>query len=280
MSERAEPRVARGHRRVYAASVSPSVRAAWMLLPGLAGCLKDNPGFDETTTAGATVGASATAGSTALAPTTDASSSGAPTTSADPQDPSTAPVDATTTATTDATTTSTTTATTTDATTTATTTGGACATDGTCEAVEISGDAYLLCEQTVTWPLARAACEAQCMRLVILDEPENAALYAELVARMTDEDELAAPMLNPVSQPENTRASWWIGGEKQDDVWQWLDGTPMPPPSTGGWSPDNPDINGSFACAALAVWGKAQNDGKWFDRDCEGLTYRFVCEPP
>jgi len=147
-----------------------------------------------------------------------------------------------------------------------------------CEAVEILGAPYLVCEQGRSWMQARAVCEAHCMRLVVLDEPGSAAIHAVLTARMTEADKAEAMTLNPQTQPAAARASWWIGGYKER-MWLWLDGTIMPPVSQGGWAGNNPDINGTDACAAIALYAKGGDDGKWFDRPCEEVHYRFICEP-
>ena len=59
---------------------------------------------------------------------------------------------------------------------------------GACVSQQIAGETYLICEESGTWEQARAACEARCARLAILDEVESAELVAALRAQMTDED--------------------------------------------------------------------------------------------
>lgn len=137
---------------------------------------------------------------------------------------------------------------------------------------------YRICERVATWDEARAACEARCMQLVVLDEPESDLLFAVLQARKTAADLAEEQMGGDFLQ--SVRASWWIGGHKQDGVYVWVDGSPMPPKGTGGWYSNDPDEQGAEACAILAVFGKGNDNGLWFDRSCSQPPHRFVCEPP
>jgi len=147
-----------------------------------------------------------------------------------------------------------------------------------CVTQEIAGRSYLVCERLSSWEEARLACEARCAQLVILDELENAEIFAALRQQMTSED--IAQEQGGGDQTVMPRASWWIGGRKVEGAYLWLDGTPMPPKGTGGWSGNDPDIDGDDACATLGVFGKGDTNGKWFDRGCDTVPYRFVCERP
>lgn len=264
----------------YSALVLTSPRALGLILLAAptGACLTQNPGFDP--------GAGAT--STGTPATTSTGLSTEPTSTTGSPDPSTsgASGDLSTgagttvlvepgTTTADSTTGDVPTGTTQDA-----TTGDACVgiPGDLCEPLEIVGAPYLLCELGGPWAQAVATCEAHCMRLVILDEAESVAIQAVLAERMTEEDKAEAATIPPLQQLSAPRASWWIGGYK-DGPWLWLDGTNMPPYGQGGWAVDNPDIDGTNACAAVAVYGKGDGDGKWFDRPCDDVPYRFICEP-
>jgi hypothetical protein len=148
---------------------------------------------------------------------------------------------------------------------------------GACVSQQIAGETYLICEESGTWEQARAACEARCARLVILDEVESAELVAALRAQMTDED--IKQEQDGGDQTVWPRASWWLGGRKVNGEYLWLDGAPMPPKGTGGWYSNDPDIAGDDACAVLGVFGKGDDNGKWFDRSCKDVAYRSICEP-
>jgi len=141
----------------------------------------------------------------------------------------------------------------------------------------VGGKTHLICERVGTWEQARAACEARCARLAVLDEAESAAIFAALRTLMTAED-----MTQEQSGEESStmsRASWWIGGHKVDGGYQWLDGTPMPPNGTGGWNSGDPNQDGPDGCVVLGVFGKGDANGKWFDRNCVDVPYRSICEP-
>lgn len=146
-----------------------------------------------------------------------------------------------------------------------------------CVAQEIGGQSYLICERIETWEQARLTCEARCARLAIVDEPESAAIFAWLRDQMSAEDMVQDT--SGADQVTMQRASWWLGGHKVAGVYQWLDGTPMPPTSTGGWAPTNPDMAGDDGCVVLGVFAKAAENGKWFDRSCIDVPYRSICEP-
>lgn len=164
-------------------------------------------------------------------------------------------------------------------TTAATDTGPAC--EGPAEdlcAVDEAAPGYQICQRVATWDQAQAACEARCMRLVVLDAAESDALFDVLRAGLTPED-MQADMTIGDGQEFSERASWWIGGHKIGGVYTWLDGVPMPATGTGGWSPGNPDVADNTACVVLAVFGKGGANGDWFDRDCNNPPHRFICEP-
>ncbi len=160
-----------------------------------------------------------------------------------------------------------------------TTAPGACAGDpgDLCVPQQIGGQNYLVCDKHGTWEEGRLVCEARCARLVILDQVESAAIFAALRAQMTPEDLMQE--MSGADQVVMPRASWWIGGHWVDGAYVWMDGTPMPAQSTGGWSSNQPDGPGDDSCAALGVFAKGEGNGQWFDRSCTAVPYRPLCEP-
>ena len=240
---------------------------------GLAGCLKLNTGFDPSGTA-----------STGPAATTTEAGITAPGTTA--PDHATGPASSDTGSATDSASTSTgalaqtTSASATDASTAAGTTGPGC--EGTpadqCGPLQqIAGRSYRFCERLSTWDEAKGLCAGRCEHLVKLDMLSALAVLATLRVQMTEQD-----MQEEQSGGEQTampRASWWIGGHRQGDGFVWLDGTPLPPNGTGGWGPNDPDGGDTDQCVAFGVYAKEQDNGKWFDRNCVAVPYRFICEP-
>lgn len=252
----------------------------WPPLLALAACIVRNPAYkdDAGGTAGATTGPDVTG--------TDLTGDSAPTTTGSGEGTTTSAASTSAASTTDASTTSTTD--TTDA-----TTGPGCTTDQqdlVCEPLSLDGRDYLRCEEELTWTDARAACIKRCATLVMFTEStpdtdqESLDLAAQLRTLLTSQDKLDEEdiLAGDYPQQDSTRASWWIGGNRREDSnWYWLDDTPMPGYAMGGWNPTDPDTNpdSDQQCAVLAVFGAAENDGKWFDRTCDAV-YRYLCELP
>lgn len=147
---------------------------------------------------------------------------------------------------------------------------------------ELGASGLLLCETITTWDLAKSTCEQICGRLAIVREPERAAVFAELAARMTEQDLLDEQAIEGGmgSAVTNPRAAVWIGARAAaaDMPYVWVDGSTMPAAKDMfGWGPNDPDYSG--LCAALGVFGKGADDGEYFDRQCEVEPYRFLCDP-
>ena len=244
----------------------------WPLLLALAACIVRNPAYkdDGGATTGATTGPDVTG--------TDLTGAVTPTT--------TDGDDGTTTAADDTSTDVSTTTTADD-----TTTGPECdPKDPTCTMINLNGHNYLRCEEELTWTDARAACSKRCATLVMFTESmpntdqESLDLTDQLRMLLSDQDKMDEQEIldGDYPQQDSSRASWWIGGNRrEDDKWYWLDDTPMPGHAMGGWNPDDPDTNpdSDQQCAALAVFGADEDNGKWFDRACDA-TYRYLCELP
>jgi hypothetical protein len=254
----------------------------WLPMLGLAGCIVRNPAYDEDAGGEASGGGGeASSSSSGLGVTTgDEPTSGVGMTdgAATTGDATTGAIDPTTG----------------DATTATTGTTGADATTDGCAVSDVcfslssrTGETYLRCEELVTWAEAEARCEAMCMQMVVFplgvnpaQNDESAALTTDLQGLMTELDKQTAAMIEmgtlPLGQP---RALWWIGGRRLDNnVWTWVDGAVMPPNSTFGWAPTDPEPlpNLDQDCAVLAVYGAGVYDRRWFDRSCNA-THRYLC---
>lgn len=150
--------------------------------------------------------------------------------------------------------------------------------DDMCVPQQVGPRSYLLCHRNSTWDEARTLCEGRCQALARLEPEESLALMQVLRSQMTDED--IKEEQNAGDQTSLVRASWWIGGHRPDADFVWLDGTAMPAKGTGGWGPNDPDGPDTDDCVVLGVYAKEDDNGKWFNRDCKLVPYRFVCEPP
>lgn len=252
------------------------------------GCLSINPGFDETTGQGVTATTEApttappttgTTGTTAetTAETGTASASGTGTTT---------PLVVTSTgdSTTGDPTTGMSSADTGETSSGDTTTGGPAFCDAPKQAElqcqPLADTPFLVCDQAFDWTAARDACTAVCGQLAVLaTEDERVQVFAALEARMTPEDEAEEPTIPLGDQQNFPRASYWVGAAApaKDIEFVWVDGTPLPSMlGVAGWATDDPDWSG--LCVGMPVWGKQDNDGRWYDRTCT-FQYRFVCEP-
>ncbi len=148
-----------------------------------------------------------------------------------------------------------------------------------CVEVELLGAPYLLCQKALDYDDAAAACEAYCGHLPVIEsDDENAALHAKLLdPAFTPIDEFAVEP-GQLLQGTFPALSRWIGARVDLDEfpyqWEWSDGAPV---EGGLWGPGEPDITGT--CAAMAVWGAGDGDGRWYSRFCgDAVPYRFVCE--
>lgn len=140
----------------------------------------------------------------------------------------------------------------------------------------------LVCDTVSTWADAKAACEMMCGRLAVLhDDVTRLAVFAALRARMTADDITEEVNLDMNGgQPQSTRASYWLGASAAgpDMDYVWLDGTILPGvKDMYGWGPNDPDYSG--LCLAIGVWGKAADNGEYFDRICDTEPYRYLCDP-
>jgi hypothetical protein len=122
-----------------------------------------------------------------------------------------------------------------------------------CEAVDVDGVAFHLCNLPMPWTEAAAFCAAQGHGLARIDTPEQSRrLYQAARARSDDR--------------------WWIGlsDRGQESHFEWHDGAPVEITYWSRGEPDNDACNQD--CAAL----KADADGKWHDTHC-GQHEPFIC---
>ncbi len=146
----------------------------------------------------------------------------------------------------------------------------------------LADSGLLVCDTVTTWADAKASCEAMCGRLAVIHgDAERLAFYALLRARMTAEDSAEETALGMGGdQPASTRASYWLGASATEPNvdYVWLDGTILPGvKDMYGWGVNDPDYSG--LCLAIGVWGKAPDDGEYFDRICDTQPYRYLCDP-
>lgn len=249
-------------------------RAALVVLVFGAGCLRQNPAYDETE--GGSEGASGAIGAT----TGDGGASGAATTDGG----SGGAGESTGGTTGGATTGSTGEASTGESTGEASTGGAFCEPtlqgENICSPLGQTG--LLLCETITTWDAARQACEQMCGRLAIVREAERPLVFAALELTMTAQDvaDEQAIGMGMGSAVTNQRAAVWIGASSEglDGPYTWLDGSVMPAAKDMfGWGPNDPDYSG--LCAVIGVFGKGVDDGEYFDRQCDAEPYRYLCDP-
>ncbi len=137
-----------------------------------------------------------------------------------------------------------------------------------CTSMAYNGHDYLLCEDTVDWPTARAYCEARAARLVRIDDlAENNWLVSFAAA-----------------SPSAQHLEVWIGAYEPttDGDWRWTDGDAF-------WLGDG---NGAAVGGRYANWGRTEpndeidpeacaviqlNSKAWYDFQCK-TPEGFICE--
>lgn len=162
--------------------------------------------------------------------------------------------------------------------------------DGYCDPMEqelqkcvpLGNTGLRLCETVSTWGDAVAACERICGRLAIVHDDQRAAVHAALEAMMTEQDTIDEQNIGQGidSVTANRRSSVWIGArtDMAQGAYAWIDGSPMPAAwDMFGWGPTDPDYSG--LCVVIGVFGKGGDDGEYFDRQCGMEPYRYLCDP-
>jgi hypothetical protein len=134
-----------------------------------------------------------------------------------------------------------------------------------CKMALYSGAVYHFCPNDVKWADAKSACEA---RGAALADDETMDEHVWLVTQL------------PVAS-----GPWHIGGRAPngDDMFVWLDGTPVPPPPDLRWAPGRPVAGGGTNFMALVSGGNldgwAGSNGGWYDRAINDKE-PYVCEGP
>jgi hypothetical protein len=122
-----------------------------------------------------------------------------------------------------------------------------------CQAVDIEGVVFQLCDLPMPWTQAAAFCEGKGARLATIDSAEQSrALYRAASALRNDR--------------------WWIGlGDRErEGTFVWRDGRGA---AAANWSKGEPDNDGcNQDCAALKQGAR----GKWHDTHC-GQHRPFIC---
>lgn len=115
---------------------------------------------------------------------------------------------------------------------------------------------HVMCSDPVPWVMARDACEASDMRLVVVDgEPHD----TWLVSR---------------SQPR-VEGSWWLGLSdlEAEGQWVWSDGAPL---GYAHWYPGEP--NNGISAPEHCVAFPEHDAYSWNDLECASLR-PFICAP-
>lgn len=165
--------------------------------------------------------------------------------------------------------------------------GGVCAAQ--CAGFTVGGRGYMFCSSALARGAAQARCQAEAMRLVWLETPQE----SEAVLAGIEALALAPPA-------GNTEVLTHIGGSDAEDEGEWFwvgngvaPGGPQfwegPSAQLGGevvgdayvaWANLEPNDEGGEDCAVVSVFGSAiREPGEWDDRSC-ALQLPFVCEIP
>lgn len=129
---------------------------------------------------------------------------------------------------------------------------------------------YLFCQTPVTWDQARMSCTTLCSHLVVVsDENQSNALHDRLLEPAYVPANIPE---NPNVQPDQPDASRWIGARRINGQLVWSENEPN---AFDNWAGTEPDFNGD--CVVIAVVGKDEGDGQWYDRSCDGYNYPFIC---
>ncbi len=134
----------------------------------------------------------------------------------------------------------------------------------------LAGSWYLFCQDEVFWNEAQELCSTYCAQLVVIrSDEQNDALHA----RLLDPEYVPDTIPTPEEQGLQPDASRWIGAYLENDQLKWVD---QQLNMYLHWATFEPDDSGD--CVALAVVGKEDDDGYWFDRGCQGYPYQFICQ--
>ena len=112
---------------------------------------------------------------------------------------------------------------------------------------EFDGHYYGLSTESKSWADAKADCEAKGGYLVSINSAEEQEAVEKLMS-------------------VNTNGNRWIGGYKEDGLWQWTDGTVL---GYTNWAPGEPNNSASNGCIY-------STNNKWDDSNAG--SYYYICE--
>ncbi|MBO83844.1 MAG: hypothetical protein CL927_00680, partial [Deltaproteobacteria bacterium] len=129
-----------------------------------------------------------------------------------------------------------------------------------CEAIEVSGIYWAVCDEPGIWPAVRDSCQDAGYDDLAVFEPLSEAATAQNILQTLG-----------VACQVNSHACPWIGAYHDGSRWSWVDGTAI---STADWSPGEP--TGDGGCVHMDRYG----NGQWNDAPCEEPLGAFgmVCE--
>jgi len=129
-----------------------------------------------------------------------------------------------------------------------------------CEAVEVSGVYWAVCDEPGTWSEVRDTCQDAMYDDLAVFEPLSEASTAEGILQALG-----------VACQVNSHACPWIGLYQSGGAWRWVDGSS---PSDTNWASSEP--TGDGGCVHMDRYG----GGRWNDAPCEEPTGTFgmVCE--
>lgn len=158
-----------------------------------------------------------------------------------------------------------------------------------CAGFTLGGRGYMFCSLALARAAAQARCQAEQMRLVWLETPEeNEAVLASIGAA-----DVPAPAGNPEvlthiggSDAADEGEWFWVGNGIAAGGPQFWEGASaqLGGEAVGGayvaWANLEPNDEGGEDCAVISVVGSAiREPGEWDDRSCT-LQLPFVCEEP
>lgn len=158
-----------------------------------------------------------------------------------------------------------------------------------CAGFTLAARAYMFCSLALARAPAQARCQAQQMRLVWLETPEeNAAVLAGIEAADVPAPAGNAEVLTHIGGSDAAdEGEWfWVGNGVAAGGPQFWEGESS---QLGGevvneayaaWANAEPNDESGEDCAVISVLGSAiREPGEWDDRDCT-LALPFVCEVP
>jgi hypothetical protein len=157
-----------------------------------------------------------------------------------------------------------------------------------CTGFALEGHGYMFCTEPVDRGIALARCDAEDMKLVWLETPEeNAAVISALAA--LDLPNAGGEVLAQIGASDgDDEDEWrWIGNDSAFDGFQFWEGNSEDDDdaaAVGGayenWAAGEPNDASNEDCGVFTVTGNdLREPGEWDDQDC-AEEVPFVCEVP